>query len=88
MPIVRLMARDGVPVHFTLDTGAQETFFTDVLLRKVKVRTFFGGRRLVSGFSGQQRVRGRFITSFTSHSRASHFFFERFWCLRHCTRRS
>jgi len=61
MPIVRLITRDGVPIHFTLDTGAQETFFTDVLPRKVKVRTFLGERRLVGGFSGQQRVRGRFI---------------------------
>ncbi len=60
-PIVQLVTQAGVPLHFHLDTGAQETYSTDALPRKVKVRTFKGERRLVAGFAGPQNVRGTFV---------------------------
>ena len=60
-PIVRLVSDRGVPLHFNLDTGAQETYSTEGLVGKTKVRTFNGERRLVGGLAGLQVVHGRFI---------------------------
>ena len=60
-PIVRLVTSKGVPLHFNLDTGAQETYSTDGLLMKTKARTFLGERRLVGGLAGFTVVHGRFV---------------------------
>lgn len=60
-PVVRLVTPKGVPLHFSLDTGGQETYATDGLIAKTKTRTFAGERRLIGGFSGLTVVRGRFI---------------------------
>lgn len=60
-PIVRLVSDGGVPLHFNLDTGAQETYSTEGLVGKTKARTFSGERRLVGGIAGLQVVHGRFI---------------------------
>ncbi|HZK78212.1 MAG TPA: retropepsin-like aspartic protease [Gemmatimonadaceae bacterium] len=60
-PIVRLVSEKGVPLHFNLDTGAQETYSTDGLVAKTKTRTFAGERRLIGGLAGLQVVHGRFI---------------------------
>lgn len=60
-PIVRLVSERGTPLHFNLDTGAQETYSTEGLVAKTKMRTFAGERRLVGGLAGLQIVHGRFI---------------------------
>ena len=60
-PIVRLITSKGVPLHFNLDTGAQETYSTDGLLSKTKARTFKGERRLIGGLAGLTVVHGRFV---------------------------
>ena len=60
-PIVRLVTSKGVPLHFNLDTGAQETYSTDGLLSKTKARTFKGERRLIGGLAGLTVVHGRFV---------------------------
>jgi hypothetical protein len=60
-PVVRLVTSKGVPLHFNLDTGAQETYSTDGLLIKTKPRTFQGERRLIGGLAGLQVVHGRFV---------------------------
>ena len=60
-PVVRLVTSRGIPLHFNLDTGAQETFSTDGLLLKTKPRTFVGERRLVGGLAGYTQVHGRFV---------------------------
>lgn len=60
-PIVRLVSSRGVPLHFNLDTGAQETYSTEGLVGKLKVRTFRGERRLVGGLAGLNIVQGRFV---------------------------
>ena len=60
-PIVRLVSDRGVPLHFNLDTGAQETYSTEGLVTKTKTKTFSGERRLVGGLAGLQIVHGRFI---------------------------
>lgn len=60
-PIVRLVTSKGIPLHFNLDTGAQETYSTDGLLAKTKARTFQGERRLIGGLAGLTIVHGRFI---------------------------
>ena len=60
-PVVRLVTSKGVPLHFNLDTGAQETYSTDGLLIKTKARTFKGERRLIGGIGGLAIVHGRFV---------------------------
>ena len=60
-PIVRLVSDKGVTLHFNLDTGAQETYSTEGLVAKTKVKTFIGERRLIGGLAGLQVVHGRFI---------------------------
>ncbi|MDO8501642.1 MAG: hypothetical protein Q7S20_07340 [Gemmatimonadaceae bacterium] len=52
---------NGKEQVFNLDTGAQETYSTDGLLMKTKVRTFVGERRLIGGFAGLSIVHGRFV---------------------------
>ena len=61
-PVVRLVSQTGVPLHLGLDTGAQETFATDQLLEKIRVRTFVGERKRIGGFAGLKEFRGRFIS--------------------------
>jgi hypothetical protein len=60
-PVVRLVSSRGIPLHFNLDTGAQETYSTDGLIVKTKTRTFLGERRLIGGLAGITIVRGRFV---------------------------
>ncbi|HUQ19037.1 MAG TPA: retropepsin-like aspartic protease [Gemmatimonadaceae bacterium] len=60
-PIVRLISRGGLPLHFGLDTGAQETYAMERLLNKAQVRTFLGERKRIGGFAGLKEFRGRFI---------------------------
>ncbi|MEO7502241.1 MAG: retropepsin-like aspartic protease [Gemmatimonadaceae bacterium] len=60
-PIIRLIAPGGIPIHFGLDTGAQETYATERILGKFRVPTFLGERQLVGGFAGTKKFRGRFI---------------------------
>jgi hypothetical protein len=60
-PVVRLVTSKGIPLHFNLDTGAQETYSTDGLLAKTKASTFLGERRLIGGLAGVTVVHGRFV---------------------------
>ena len=62
VPVVRLVTSKGIPLHFNLDTGAQETYTTDGLLMKTKPSTFLGERRLVGGLAGVTVVHGRFVS--------------------------
>lgn len=62
-PIVRLIAPGGIPVYLGLDTGAQETYATERMLQKVRVRTFLGERTQIGGFAGIREFRGRFISN-------------------------
>lgn len=61
-PVVRLVTQTGIPLHLGLDTGAQETFATERLLEKVRVRTFIGDRRRIGGVGGLKEFRGRIIS--------------------------
>ena len=60
-PVVRLVTSRGIPLHFNLDTGAQETYSTDGLLMKTKTKAFQGERMLIGGLAGVTRMRGRFV---------------------------
>jgi hypothetical protein len=51
----------GIPLHFNLDTGAQETYSTDGLVVKTRARTFRGERRLIGGLAGLTVIHGRFV---------------------------
>jgi hypothetical protein len=52
VPVVRLVAADGTPVHFGLDTGAGETFGTETLLDKLDIQPDRRDARRVGGLAG------------------------------------
>jgi len=60
-PIVRVTGADGTPLHFALDTGADESYAAIPLLQKTGVRTVLAERRSVRGFGKALSVRGRII---------------------------
>jgi hypothetical protein len=76
-PVVRLTADDGRPVHFALDTGADETYAALPLLFKTGVRTVAAERRRVSGFGQTLNVRGRVIPQLRLTLRETPLRFER-----------
>jgi hypothetical protein len=53
-PVVRLTGENDTPVHFGLDTGAQETFVTPGLLREQRKRRLSVRRMLISGVGGSK----------------------------------
>jgi len=76
-PIVRVISPDGIPLHLGLDTGAQETYATDRLLDKVRVRTFVGERKRIGGFAGLKEFRGRFISDLRLGLRGKFLLFQK-----------
>jgi hypothetical protein len=52
VPVVRLFASDGTPLHFGLDTGAQQTFGTESLFDKLEIRADRREARRVGGLAG------------------------------------
>ena len=52
VPVVRVLARDGTPLHFGLDTGAQQTFGTESLFGKLALRADTRQARRVGGLAG------------------------------------
>lgn len=60
-PVVRLLTPDGTPLHFALDTGADESYAAIPLLKKTGVRTVIGERQSVLGFGKALKVQGRVI---------------------------
>jgi hypothetical protein len=52
VPVVRLLASDGTPLHFGLDTGADQTFGTEALLDKLAVQSDRREARKVGGLAG------------------------------------
>jgi hypothetical protein len=52
VPVVRLLAGDGTPLHFGLDTGAGETFGTETLLDKLELQPNRRDARSVGGLAG------------------------------------
>lgn len=59
-PVVKLVTRDGRPVLFGLDTGAEGTFVTTALLRKLP-RTPIAARRMTLGGLGPEKERTRWV---------------------------
>ncbi len=53
-PVVRLVTNDGRPVLFGLDTGAEGTFVTTALLRKLPDTPMAMRRRIISGFGDDE----------------------------------
>ena len=53
LPVVQLTAEGGVPLHFGLDTGAQQTFVTETLLDKLQLQTARIESRRVGGLGGE-----------------------------------
>jgi len=58
VPIVTLLTERGQPVHFSLDTGAEETYGTRFLVAKTHARAVNAERRAVNGFGGTAREAG------------------------------
>jgi hypothetical protein len=59
-PVVKLVTKDGRPVLFGLDTGAEGTYVTTALLRKLP-RTSVAARRMTMGGLGPDREQTRFV---------------------------
>jgi hypothetical protein len=59
-PVVRLVTKDGRPVLFGLDTGAEGTYVTTALLRKLP-RTSVAARRMTLGGLGPDREQTHFV---------------------------
>jgi predicted aspartyl protease len=57
LPIVRLTSGDGVPLHFGLDTGAQQTFVTETMLDKLQLQAARVESRRVGGLGGEISLR-------------------------------
>ena len=57
LPVVELTARDGTPLHFGLDTGAQLTFVTETLLDKLQLQAARVESRRVGGLGGEISLR-------------------------------
>jgi hypothetical protein len=59
-PVVKLVTKDGRPVLFGLDTGAEGTYVTTSLLRKLP-RTSVAARRMSMGGLGPDREQTHFV---------------------------
>ncbi len=57
LPVVRLMSGDGIPLHFGLDTGAQQTFVTETMLDKLQLQAARVESRRVGGLGGEISLR-------------------------------
>lgn len=57
LPVVRLASSDGIPLHFGLDTGAQQTFVTETLLDKLQLQAARVESRRVGGLGGEISLR-------------------------------
>jgi hypothetical protein len=57
LPVVRLTSGAGVPLHFGLDTGAQQTFVTETLLDKLQLQAARVESRRVGGLGGEISLR-------------------------------
>jgi hypothetical protein len=70
-PVIRLVTRDGVPVVFGLDTGAEGTYVTPSLLRKLP-RTSIAARRGTLGGLGNERQQTEFVAREVALSDGGH----------------
>ena len=57
LPVVRLTSEDGIPLHFGLDTGAQQSFVTETLLDKLQLQIARVESRRVGGLGGEISLR-------------------------------
>ena len=57
LPVIRIDAEDGLPLHFGLDTGAQLTFVTETLLDKLQISPARIESRRVGGLGGEISLR-------------------------------
>jgi predicted aspartyl protease len=57
LPVIRMDAVDGTPLHFGLDTGAQLTFVTETLLDKLQLKAGRIESRRVGGLGGEISLR-------------------------------
>jgi aspartyl protease len=57
LPIVKLVSGDGIPLHFGLDTGAQQTFVTETLLIRLSMEAARMESRRIGGLGGEVSLR-------------------------------
>jgi hypothetical protein len=57
LPIVRLVSGEGIPLHFGLDTGAQQTFVTETLLERLSIEAARMESRRIGGLGGEVSLR-------------------------------
>lgn len=61
LPIVRLFSDEGVPLHFGLDTGAQQTFVTETMLDRLQLQIARVESRRVGGLGGEISLRAQIL---------------------------
>ncbi len=61
LPVVRLHSEDGIPVHFGLDTGAQQTFVTETMLDRLQLQIARVENRKVGGLGGEISLRASIL---------------------------
>jgi hypothetical protein len=61
LPVVRLYSEDGIPVHFGLDTGAQQTFVTETMLDRLQLQVVRIESRRVGGLGGEISLRAQIM---------------------------
>lgn len=57
MPVVKFASTGGIPLHFALDTGAQLTFVTETLLKKLQIEPLRTENQRVGGLGGEISMR-------------------------------
>jgi predicted aspartyl protease len=60
-PIVKLMSKDGVTLHFGLDTGAFETTITDNIFKKIRFKKIYKKTRTIWGAGGEENIKSRVV---------------------------
>lgn len=72
-PVVRAEGPRGTPLYFGLDTGADSTFVTRNLLRKLPSRLLAKRTRYLSGFGGDTTVRTPILSGLTLRAAGKSF---------------
>jgi hypothetical protein len=82
VPIVTLVSERGTVLHFSLDTGAEETYGTRLIVAKAGTRMLKAERRSVNGFGGETREQGVVVPRMRLFVRGVPLLFERMFLYR------
>lgn len=55
-PVVKVKSKDGVPLYFGLDTGAEFSTITDNIFKKMDFKKVFKDSRIIWGAGGEEKI--------------------------------